>query len=54
MADLERKFLMDKAQLQKDVEKQKEQIIAEAKADAENGLNAKTRQIWQDNKRCVA
>lgn len=51
VADVERKFLMDKALLQERLERQREQIILEARAEAENGLHAKTRQIWLDNKR---
>jgi hypothetical protein len=51
VADVERKFLMDKALLQEKLERQREQIILEARAEAENGLHAKTRQIWLDNKR---
>jgi hypothetical protein len=52
VSSLERKLLMEKNQLYKDMDRVREQIALDAKREAENGLHAKTRAIWADNKRC--
>lgn len=48
---LERKYLEDKARLQKEHEKKIETVKRQAKEDARNGLNVDTRKILTDNKR---
>lgn len=48
---LERKFLEEKARLQKEHEKKIEVVKLQAKEDARNGLDADTRKIVTDNKR---
>ncbi|RLN55470.1 hypothetical protein BBJ29_006794 [Phytophthora kernoviae] len=48
---LERKFLEEKARLQKEHEKKIELVKQQAKEDARNGLDADTRKIVTDNKR---
>ncbi|KAL3669018.1 hypothetical protein V7S43_006304 [Phytophthora oleae] len=48
---LERKFLEEKARLQKEHEKKIEVVKQQAKEDARNGLDADTRKIVTDNKR---
>ncbi|KAF1330339.1 Basal body-orientation factor 1, partial [Globisporangium splendens] len=50
--DLERKFLEEKACLQKEHEKKIEIVKQQAKEDARNGLDADTRKIVTDN-RCI-
>lgn len=49
--DLERKFLEEKARLQKEHEKRIEIVKQQAKEDARNGLDADTRKIVTDNRR---
>ncbi|TMW63084.1 hypothetical protein Poli38472_005702 [Pythium oligandrum] len=48
---LERKFLEEKARLQKEHEKKIEIVKQQAKEDARNGLDADTRKIMTDNRR---
>ncbi|TYZ51472.1 hypothetical protein PybrP1_010606 [[Pythium] brassicae (nom. inval.)] len=49
--DLERRFLEEKARLQKEHEKRIEVVKQQAKEDARNGLDADTRKIVTDNRR---
>lgn len=49
--DLERRFLEEKARLQKEHEKRIEIVKQQAKEDARNGLDADTRKIVTDNRR---
>ncbi|GLE06629.1 hypothetical protein PINS_up016023 [Pythium insidiosum] len=51
MGAMERKFLEEKARLQKEHEKKVEIVKQQAKEDARNGLDADTRKIVTDNRR---
>lgn len=51
MAQMERKFLEEKARMQKDKEKEIEEIRQQSREEARNGLDADTRKIVTDNRR---
>jgi len=51
MEEMGRKFLIEKSEMGREMEKEKERIRQEARVQAEQGLHARTRAIWADNKR---